>query len=160
MKYYYNYNNIFLEIEIEKNDIDFYIKKINFLKQPLNHNVLLNSNIKNFINKIEYYFENYFIYKKWIKPPTFKAEGTDFQKKVWNVLLKIPEGEAVSYSKLAEMCGFSKNYARAVGNACNQNPIPIIVPCHRVIGINKTLIGYAGGIEIKRWLLNHEGYQI
>jgi methylated-DNA-[protein]-cysteine S-methyltransferase len=84
-----------------------------------------------------------------------KLEGTNFQNKVWYELTKIPYGEVVSYGYIAKSLG-NKNSSRAVGNANNKNKIAIIVPCHRVIGSNGKLIGYAGGIDKKEWLLKHE----
>jgi len=83
-------------------------------------------------------------------------EGTDFQLEVWNLLKEIPYGATTTYSKLSHNLGNPKA-VRAIGKANGQNPIPIIIPCHRVIGANDTLVGYAGGIEIKRRLLQHEG---
>ncbi|TSC56458.1 MAG: methylated-DNA-[protein]-cysteine S-methyltransferase [Parcubacteria group bacterium Gr01-1014_18] len=82
-------------------------------------------------------------------------DGTDFQKKVWAELRKIPYGETRSYGELADSIG-NKNASRAVGMANNRNPIGIIVPCHRVIGKNGSMIGYAGGLEKKEWLVRHE----
>lgn len=81
--------------------------------------------------------------------------GTDFQKQVWNALLEIPYGETRSYQEIAIRIGKPKAL-RAVGGACNRNPIGIIVPCHRVIGKNGSLTGYAGGLSYKELLLNHE----
>lgn len=81
--------------------------------------------------------------------------GTDFQKKVWNALRCIPFGQTRSYGGIAKDIG-NKNAFRAVGGANNKNPIAIIVPCHRVIGANGTLVGYAGGLSIKEFLLNLE----
>lgn len=82
-------------------------------------------------------------------------KGTDFQKLVWNALLEIPYGETRSYQEIAIRIGKPKAL-RAVGGACNRNPIGIIVPCHRVIGKNGSLTGYAGGLSYKELLLNHE----
>ena len=84
-----------------------------------------------------------------------KQEGTEFQQKVWNELLKIPYGKTVSYNSIAESLG-DKNSIRAVGAANGKNQISIIVPCHRVIGSDGSLTGYAGGLGRKKWLLNHE----
>lgn len=81
--------------------------------------------------------------------------GTPFQKKVWNVLCTIPFGETRSYKEIALQIENPKG-CRAVGMANNRNPIMLIIPCHRVIGTDGSLIGYAGGIEIKKWLLEHE----
>lgn len=83
-------------------------------------------------------------------------EGTDFQRRVWKALQEIPYGQTTTYSRLSDKLGDPKAI-RAVGRANGQNPIPIVIPCHRVIGANNSLTGYAGGIERKRWLLQHEG---
>jgi len=84
-----------------------------------------------------------------------QPEGTEFQRRVWNALLEIPYGTTISYLELARRIGDEKA-ARAVGLANGLNPISIIVPCHRVIGADGSLTGYGGGIERKRWLLQHE----
>ena len=81
--------------------------------------------------------------------------GTEFQRLVWDALREIPYGETRSYAWLAAHIG-RPNAVRAVGAANGANPFAIVVPCHRVIGSNGTLTGYAGGLEIKRWLLEHE----
>ena len=81
--------------------------------------------------------------------------GTDFQMKVWEQVIKVPFGATVSYLEIAQRTG-SKSNTRAVGMANGKNPIPIIIPCHRIIGINGKLTGYAGGLNRKKWLLNHE----
>jgi methylated-DNA-[protein]-cysteine S-methyltransferase len=83
------------------------------------------------------------------------GEGTAFQKTVWRALLDIPFGVTQTYGELAKQLG-NANASRAVGLANGRNPIGIIVPCHRVIGANGTLTGYAGGLERKQWLLAHE----
>jgi len=82
-------------------------------------------------------------------------EGTDFQKKVWNHLLEIPYGKTLSYLDLSKRLGDIKAI-RAVANANGKNPIWIIIPCHRVIGSDGSLTGYAGGLNRKQWLLEHE----
>lgn len=82
-------------------------------------------------------------------------EGTPFQKKVWDELLKIPFGKTVSYLDLSKKLGDIKAI-RAVASANGKNPIWIIVPCHRVIGSDGNLTGYAGGLHRKQWLLEHE----
>lgn len=86
-------------------------------------------------------------------------EGTDFQKRVWNELLHIGYGEVVSYLDIANVLG-DKNATRAVGAANGQNPISVIVPCHRVIGSDGSLTGYGGGLHRKKWLLEFEGAPI
>lgn len=85
--------------------------------------------------------------------------GTEFQIKVWKALTEIPYGETRSYKDIAISIGNEKA-CRAVGMANNKNPIPIIIPCHRVIGANKKLVGYAGGLDLKERLLDLEGISI
>lgn len=84
-----------------------------------------------------------------------KAEGTDFQRKVWKALQEIPYGETCSYKDIAENIGNIKA-SRAVGMANNKNPIFIFIPCHRVIGSNGKLVGYAAGLDVKERLLDME----
>lgn len=100
--------------------------------------------------------EEYFSGKRTTFEVAIAAEGTDFQKSVWKALQQIPMGETWSYQDLAEHIQNPKA-VRAVGLANGKNPISIIVPCHRVIGKNGKLTGYAGGVERKEWLLKHEG---
>jgi methylated-DNA-[protein]-cysteine S-methyltransferase len=86
--------------------------------------------------------------------------GTAFQRRVWAALREIPPGETRTYSTLAARLGFTGRAARAVGLANARNPVAIAVPCHRVIGADGTLTGYAGGLERKRWLLAHESVRL
>lgn len=83
--------------------------------------------------------------------------GTPFQRDVWQMLRTIPKGQVMHYGQMAEQLG-RPGAARAVGAANGSNPISIVVPCHRVIGRNGALTGYAGGVQRKEWLLRHEGY--
>ena len=83
--------------------------------------------------------------------------GTPFQRQVWQALRTIPCGQVMHYGQLAEVLG-RPGAARAVGAANGSNPVSIVVPCHRVIGRNGTMTGYAGGVQRKEWLLRHEGY--
>jgi methylated-DNA-[protein]-cysteine S-methyltransferase len=85
-----------------------------------------------------------------------EQQGTAFQKSIWANLLKIPFGQAVSYRDIADRVN-NRKAVRAVGAANGKNPIAIIVPCHRVIGSDRSLTGYAGGLQRKAWLLKHEG---
>ena len=82
-------------------------------------------------------------------------EGSEFQRQVWNELLRIPFAETISYLALAKRVGDAR-HVRAVGTANGRNPISIIIPCHRVVGSDGSLVGYGGGLERKRWLLDHE----
>ena len=97
------------------------------------------------------------------KPVSFKCamdfEGTDFQKRVWQVLSNIPYGNILTYKEVAQRIGRPKT-ARAVGSACGANNLPIIIPCHRVIASNGGLGGFSGGIRIKKHLLEIEGIRL
>jgi len=85
-------------------------------------------------------------------------EGTEFQRSVWNLLQTIPFGQTVTYLEMAKRLGDPK-VIRAAGTANGRNPIAIIIPCHRVIGSDGSLTGYAGGLARKQWLLEHESAQ-
>jgi len=82
--------------------------------------------------------------------------GTEFHKLVWRQLCQVPFGQTASYKEIAEKIGKPKAM-RAVGQANHRNPIPIIIPCHRIIGANGHLVGFGGGLDMKRFLLSHEG---
>jgi methylated-DNA-[protein]-cysteine S-methyltransferase len=91
---------------------------------------------------------------------SLNQDGTEFQTKIWDLLYKIPYGKTISYNELAKQYGDPKA-VRAVASANGKNNIAIIVPCHRVIGSDQSLVGYAGGLWRKRWLLEHEAkYQL
>lgn len=83
-------------------------------------------------------------------------QGTPFQQKVWSALGDIPYGQTITYGELARRVGCPKG-SRAVGQANHRNPLPIFLPCHRVVGANGALTGYGGGLELKEWLLRLEG---
>ncbi len=110
-----------------------------------------NEILKETIKQLDEYFNG----KRMEFKLRYKIEGTDFQKKVWSQLEKIPYGKTVSYEYIAKNIGNEKA-CRAVGNANNKNKIAIIIPCHRVIGKNNKLTGYAGGLDKKSWLIEHE----
>ncbi len=107
--------------------------------------------IKECFQQLEEYFVG--IRKKFDLP--LNPKGTDFQRKVWNELLNIPYGEVKTYKDVA-ICIGNEKASRAIGMANNKNPIPIIIPCHRVIGANGKLVGYSGGLNIKQKLLDIE----
>jgi methylated-DNA-[protein]-cysteine S-methyltransferase len=108
------------------------------------------------LKKTEGQLKGYFAEKRKKFDVPIAFSGTPFQIKTWNALLKIPYGKTLSYSEQAKLVGDAKK-TRAVGSANGRNPIPIIVPCHRVIGKNGSLTGYSGGLEIKEFLLRLEG---
>ncbi|WP_372746689.1 methylated-DNA--[protein]-cysteine S-methyltransferase [Lutibacter sp.] len=103
------------------------------------------------IQQLDEYFEG----KRTQFTVKLNPEGTEFQKKVWNELLNVPFGKTISYIEQSNNLGNTKAI-RAVASANGRNPIWILIPCHRIIGKNGSLTGYAGGIWRKRWLLDHE----
>jgi len=108
--------------------------------------------LKEAFSQLDEYFEG--TRRKFDLP--LEPEGTEFMKTVWNELQKIVFGKTVTYKTIAEQIGNPKA-TRAVGMANNRNPIPIFIPCHRVIGSNGRLVGYRGGLELKQRLLKQEG---
>ena len=107
------------------------------------------------ILKCKVQLEEYFAGKRKTFDLPLAPKGTEFQQKVWNALKEIPYGEIKTYGEIAAAIGNPKA-ARAVGMANNRNPIGIIIPCHRVVGVNGKLVGYAGGMEKKEFLLELE----
>jgi methylated-DNA-[protein]-cysteine S-methyltransferase len=99
--------------------------------------------------------DEYFADKRKVFELSYDLKGTEFQILVWKELLNIPFGETVSYLHIANALGDPKS-TRAVGNANGKNPIPVIIPCHRVIGSSGNLVGYSGGMHRKKWLLEFE----
>lgn len=108
-----------------------------------------------YLNKSIAQINEYFEGKRTSFDLKLNPEGTDFQIEVWKEVLKIPYGKTKTYLDIAKAIG-DPGAARAVGNANNKNPTPILIPCHRVVGANGNLTGYAGGIVKKDWLLQHE----
>ena len=105
--------------------------------------------------KAEKQLSEYFSGKRKTFELEYEISGTEFQKSVWHELEKIPFGKTKTYGEIAKSIGKPKA-GRAVGSACNKNPLAIIVPCHRVIGVGGNLTGFACGTETKEWLLCHE----
>lgn len=103
--------------------------------------------------------KDYMAGKRRVFSVPFELDGTEFQCRVWAELFKIPFGELSTYAGIAKALGQPKA-VRAVGAANGKNPLPVIVPCHRVIASDGTLAGYSGGIEIKRLLLRREGIEL
>lgn len=139
-------------IRIEGNEYG--IRELKFVEEKLfPERDKLNHNILSLFTQLDEYFAG--------KRRNFEIEldvmGTEFQKRVWNELLKIPYGEVVTYNDIALIVGDTK-LARAVASAIARNRLMIVIPCHRVIGSNGKLTGYAGGLERKNWLLNHEKF--
>ncbi len=149
-------------------------KYITYLKTPIGE-IKITAD-ENFVNSILFVFDDtkmeeenlnkivtqckkelaeYFSGKRQTFDVPINQKGTEFQQKVWNELIKIPYGKIVSYNFIAESLG-DKKAVRAVGTTNGKNQISIIVPCHRVIGSDGNLTGYAGGLWRKKWLINHE----
>lgn len=148
MKYTHTYKTTIGNIEIIEEDK--YIIGVNFnIESSIEDKET--ELIKETYKQIKEYLEG----KRKIFDIPIKMKGTEFQKKVWKELTKIPYGEIRSYKQIAEGIGKPKA-SRAVGMANHNNPIAIIVPCHRVIGTNNKLVGYAGGLDIKEKLLRIE----
>lgn len=110
------------------------------------------------------YLEAYFRGEKPQEIPLLALKGTAFQQIVWAELLKIPYGTTITYGELAAKVALTRGTTymsfRAIGHAVGQNPVSLIVPCHRVIGANGKLTGYSGGLELKKKLLKHEGHDL
>ena len=127
------------------------ISSIKILDEDRDFTSEIPEDLKEAINQLNAYFqgdlENFEL--------KLNPKGTDFQKKTWNALLKIPYGKTMSYLELSKNMGDVKAI-RAVAAANGKNPLGIIVPCHRVIGSDGSLTGYAGGLWRKKWLLEHE----
>jgi O-6-methylguanine DNA methyltransferase len=129
------------------------VSGIEFLDQPPTGAPMIQSpHLKEAYKQLSEYFRG--------ERMTFKLKldfhGTKFQKDVWKALESIPFGSTASYKEIAESIGCPKG-ARAIGMANNRNPLPIVVPCHRVIGASGDMVGYGSGLELKEKLLRHEG---
>lgn len=118
--------------------------------------LLEENNDHEILRRTENQLDEYFIGKRRTFDLPLDLEGTAFQKQVWQNLLNIPYGETVSYGQIAERLGDPRK-ARPVGGAVGSNPVGIIVPCHRVIGKDGSLTGFGGGLDVKTYLLKHEG---
>ena len=151
MKNSFYYDTKIGKIQIEENGEA--ITKIHYVQKDIEETVEGKETVllKEAIKQLNEYFEG----KRNIFDLPLAPEGTEFQKKVWKALTEIPFGETKSYGEIAKVIGNEKA-SRAVGMANNKNPIMIVIPCHRVIGANGKLVGYAAGLEVKEMLLNLE----
>ena len=121
----------------------------------MNENVEISTKIPEELKEAVLQLQDYFDGKRTTFTFPLNPSGTDFQKKVWDELLHIPFGKTCSYLELSKKLGDVKAI-RAVASANGKNPLWIVVPCHRVIGTDGSLTGYAGGLWRKKWLLEHE----
>jgi len=149
MKYVYYNDTIVGEVGV--------VEKDGYIIEVLVNEKIKDAEIKltNLIQETFDQLDDYFKGKRKEFDIKIKLKGTSFQQKVWEELVRIPYGSTLSYKDIATKIGNMKA-SRAVGRANNKNPIPIIVPCHRVIGKNGKLVGYAMGLEIKQMLLDLE----
>lgn len=142
---------------IEIKAFDNALVSVKILSEDLLNNVI-ESTDSDIINEAKKQLQEYFNNKRKVFDLEIASVGTEFQQKVWKVLLNIPFGKVKTYGQIAIELG-AKEFTRAVGNANGKNPLWILVPCHRVIGSNSKLTGYAGGLWRKQWLLEHESKQ-
>lgn len=129
------------------------IQSIQFLEEPSTNSENIPSSLEDAVHQIQAFFDGT------LRHFTFamNLKGTVFQKTIWAILSEIPYGTTLSYIKIAQIYGNTKA-VRAVGTAIGKNPILVAIPCHRVIGSDSTLIGYAAGLDRKRELLKREGF--
>ena len=127
------------------------ISSVTIVEQDQNCDGFIPKELQNCVTQLSEYFDG----KRTHFELQLNLQGTEFQKKVWNSLLQIPYGKTTSYANQAKQLGDIKAI-RAVASANGKNPLWIIIPCHRVVGTNGSLTGYAGGLWRKKWLLNHE----
>ncbi len=136
-----------LEISGDSNGIG----SIRFCDDPIATSEMIPEVLLDAVTQIKEYFSN----KRKIFELPLNPDGTSFQKTVWQKLLEIPYGKTASYQQLANTLGDPK-VIRAAASANGKNPISIVIPCHRVVGTDGSLTGYAGGLHRKKWLLEHE----
>lgn len=152
MKYYKKMNSPLGVLTLIEEDN--YLTEIRFENEVVNLDNAINKDTL-ILNKTEKELNEYFNKSRKTFDIPLKPKGTKFQLKDWEELSKIPYGKLCTYKDIAIKINCPKGY-RAVGLANNKNPIPIIIPCHRVIGSNKKLVGYSSGLHIKEYLINLE----
>ncbi len=136
-------------------DEEEYVIRTTFFRGNISYKIQFRKNLK-----LREVFFRYFYFKEdvsWNKYKLFPSTG--FEKRVYNVVSKIPFGETLSYKRVAELSG-NDRASRAVGNVMAKNPLPLIIPCHRVVRSDGGIGGFTGGIEVKRFLLRHEGVKV
>ncbi len=148
---FYRHEPIFLVIEHDGTEINM-IKFITEEKYWQHQALEL---IDRYTNRIKQVLDEYFAGTGKSFDLPYKLEGTEFELQVWAKTQEIPFGQTASYSDIAKAIG-NPEASRAVGTALGKNHIPLLIPCHRIIGSDGELHGFAGGLEIKKWLLDHE----
>lgn len=164
MRYELSGENVYCdEVKFSDQFIQFYASERGIFSISLSSKSFKKSFKKTRINKyttsLKKELIEYLDGKKKIFKTRLDLSGTEFQEKVWRELMLIPYGKVQTYKDIALRVG-GANYSRAVGMANNKNKLPIVIPCHRVIGSNRNLVGYALGLEIKKRLLEIEGIKI
>ena len=152
MKSFFFYQTAMGRLRISSDSDSGYITGISFFETALPDSIERETPL---LQKMYLELEEYFERKRYTFDIPIKPAGTPFQQSVWSALQTIPYGETRSYKEIAAIIG-NPAACRAVGLANNRNPIPIVIPCHRVIGTNGALVGYAGGLDFKRKLLGLE----
>lgn len=152
--------NITVCCDEDENIVGLFFKNQKYFADNIDGKIIENNNLKIFIN-VKNWLDRYFAGKKPnIKEIHIKFIGNDFRKSVWKILYKIPYGKVLTYGDIAKQIakqqGITKMSAQAIGGAVGHNPISIIVPCHRVVGKNGNLTGYAAGLDKKKKLLELE----
>lgn len=147
-----------------ENLVGAWIEGQKYFANSINEEIYSNDNLEIF-TKTKAWLDKYFQgLQPDIKSLPLSPYGSDFRQAVWKILCKIPYGQTTTYGEIARQIakqkGLSKMSAQAIGDAVGHNPISIIIPCHRVIGTNGSLTGYAGGLDLKIKLLKHEGVLI
>ena len=148
-KYYVSIESPLGRMVLVSNDTN--LKMVSFSDEHIEESEILPEIMQKTIRQLGEYFEG----TRFDFDLDLDPDGTEFQKAVWQLLLRVPFGATKSYRDLAVESGSFLN-TRAVGTANGKNPIAIIVPCHRIIGSDGKMVGYAGGLERKKWLLLHE----
>ena len=148
-KYYISIESPLGRMVLVSNDTN--LKMVSFSDEHIEESEILPEIMQKTIRQLGEYFEG----TRFDFDLDLDPDGTEFQKAVWQLLLRVPFGATKSYRDLAVESGSFLN-TRAVGTANGKNPIAIIVPCHRIIGSDGKMVGYAGGLERKKWLLLHE----
>ncbi len=150
------YNHLETEIGILQIEaVDDLISSIRFLFEEVPQPSTSNAVLSEAKSQLKAYFNQRL--QKFDLP--LRLDGTPFQQTIWKLLMDIPFGQTLSYGQLATLTGDPKT-VRAVGAANGKNPVAIVVPCHRVIGSSGQLVGYAGGLHRKKWLLQYEAQQL
>ena len=163
MIYYTVYDSVIGKLTLASDGINLiglWIEGQKYFKSYIKEEMIYNNDLEIF-KEVKRWLDNYFSGKKTsIENLKLKPDGSEFRKLVWKILCKIPYGKVRTYKDIAQeisnITGKKKMSSQAVGQAIGHNPISIIIPCHRVIGTNGNLTGYAGGLEIKKKLLEFE----